>query len=186
VKLLLTVALGVAAVVAPAVAAVAAAPPTFSDTVCPEATAKVIVIGGLTAGSDPNLIYDAAKAASDAYDLCAKRKLSDQDIEPGAHYAYTRAAQFGVLAGRALIVLKRPDEARRELQRDRALAADVASWETSMHGRDPGITVTSDTKYSRFHGSAQTVVDAADGELKKLAASQAPASATSPAPSPSP
>jgi hypothetical protein len=158
-------------------AAGAIAAPVYSDQVCPEAAAPVIALQGLTTGSPPQKIYEAAKAAASAFDTCGKQKLGNQDIEPGAHYAFTREAQFGVLEARALIALGRADDAVAELRHDRALAADVADWQAALHGVDPGVSVPSDSRYSRFRASAQAVVEAADAELKRLA---------SPAPSPRP
>lgn len=162
--------------------AAGAAGPAFSDQECPEATPKVVAVQALTTAADPVAIYAVAKAAADVYDVCAQRKLSDQDVEPGAHYAFTREAQFGVLAARALIAQKKIDDARRELQHDRALAADVAAWRASTHGTDPNVRVQSDTPYSRFHVTAQAVVDAASAELKQLDTPASPPPAASPHP----
>lgn len=171
----ITVSLALLALAVPAAGA-GAAPPAFSDQLCPEATQTVQAVQALTVAADPQKIYDTALAASNAYDGCAKRWLGDQNIEPGAHYARTREAQFGVLAGRALVALKRPDDARREFTRDRALASDVASWEVAVHGVDAGVQTNSDSKYSRWRPTALLVVEAADDELKKLDASPAAAS----------
>ncbi|MDB5043355.1 MAG: hypothetical protein JWN27_4081 [Candidatus Eremiobacteraeota bacterium] len=162
-------------------AAFAAQPPPFSDQLCPEATSKVIAVQSLTTGADPQQIYTVARAAADAYDVCAKLRLGAQDIEPGTHYATTREAQFGVLAARALIAMKRYDDARRELLRDRTMAADVVGWSASTHGVDPGVTIQTNNRSSRYQAVAQLVVDAATAELKNL-----PATAPSPAPSSTP
>ena len=158
----------------------AAAGTTYSDLLCPEATPKVVAVQGLTTAADPAKILLVARDAADAYDVCAQRKLGGQDVEPGAHYAFTREAQFGVLAARALIAEKRLDEARRELVRDRSLAADVASWQASTHGTDPNVKVTSDSRFSRYHDTAQAVVDAANAELSQLGAPPSPSTAPSP------
>lgn len=148
---------------------VCAADQQYSDTVCPAATAPMVELSKLQASDPPQKIYDAAHAVSYAYDLCANLKLSNGDIEPGAHYAFTREAQFGVLAGRALVQLGRTEDARREFAHDAKLAQDVADWVHSLNGGNIGETAGSVSRFSRFHEAAVQVAAAAHAELTKLA-----------------
>lgn len=181
-----------ARVVAAAIVAIAAAPCAaavpdvqYSDPICPEAAARVTAVRALSTATPPQAVYDATQAAADAFDICAKRKLGNQDIEPGAHYANLRAAQFSYLAARALARLQRTDEARRELQEARRRAADVAAWETSVHGVDPGVAVqSSNNRASRFKPDADALVASIGSELATLGASAAPLRTAAPTPSP--
>lgn len=147
----------------------AAADQQYSDTVCPAATAPMVDVSTLRASDSPQRIYDLVHALAYAYDLCANLKLSNGDIEPGAHYAFTREAQFGVLAGRALVQLGRTEDARREFTHDAKLAQDVADWVHSSNGGNIGETAGSGSRYSRFHDAAVQVTAAAHAELAKLA-----------------
>jgi hypothetical protein len=109
--------------------AASAAQGNFADSICPEATQYVIAVGKLTQSDPAQKVYDAAQAAVDAYARCSKDKLSNGFREP-QHYADTRSAQFAVLAARALILLNRRDDARRELKQYRALAQNVVDWQS--------------------------------------------------------
>ena len=109
--------------------AASAAEGNFSDSICPEATQYVIAVGKLPKDEPAQKVYDAAQATVDAYGRCSKDKLSNGFREP-QHYADTRAAQFAVLAARALILLNRPDDARRELKQYRAIAQNVVDWQS--------------------------------------------------------
>lgn len=160
---------------------VSAADQRYSDAVCPAGTAAMADLAKLQTGDPPQKIYDAAHAASYAYDLCGKLKLSNGDIEPGAHYAFTREAQFGILAGRALVQLGRTEDARREFAQDAKLAQDVADWVHSNNGSNIGESAGSVSRYSRFHDAAVQVVAAARAELAKLTpATAAPAPTATP------
>ncbi len=163
------------------------AAPAFTDTVCPNATPAVIAVGALKTSDSPDRVYEAAHAASSAYELCGRTKLADGDTEPGLHYAYTRQAGFGVLAARALLRLNRADDAKREFEADRRLALEVVDWRVSgsvvtssanVNGTND-VTHTGDTRGSVYASSAKEIVAAIDAELAKLAA-------PSPAPKPSP
>jgi hypothetical protein len=156
----------------------------FSDTVCPEATQYVVVLGTLKTSDPPQKIYDAAHAATSAYDLCAKRHLGDGNTEPGVHYAYTREASFDVLEARALVALDRPADAKQLLESCRKLAQDVVDWRRSLDqngGNSPGESNAKDNRPSVYHDAAKDVLDAANAMLAKLNA--APGAATA-APAP--
>jgi hypothetical protein len=106
-----------------------AAQGNFADSICPEATQYVIAVGKLTKSDPAQKVYDAAQATVDAYARCSKDKLANGSREP-EHYADARSAQFAVLAARALILLDRRDDARRELKQYRALAQNVVDWQS--------------------------------------------------------
>jgi hypothetical protein len=158
----------------------------FSDPICPQATQYVLAIGKLHKDDPPQRVYDAAQAATDAYERCSKEKLSNAFRE-AQHYADTRAGQFAVLAARSLAALNRPDDARKELQHWRPLVQQVIDWqaetETTHDARKPadGETIvaatgsggsgvhTNDKRASIYRGLAKDVVVAMDAELAKLA-----------------
>jgi hypothetical protein len=180
-----------------------AAEPGFSDTICPEATQYVLAVGKVRKDDPPQRVYDAAQAATNAYERCSRDKLSN-GFREAQHYADTRASAFAVVAARALVALNRSADARRELEHWRPLAAQVVDWEsetqTSVQGHRPvgdiqsaGGTVTgSDHRKSMYHDSAKEIVAAIDAEIAKIdtAAHEQPRpqgrSAETPAPSPKP
>ncbi len=170
------------ALVASAPAAARAAEAGFSDVICPEATQYVLGVGKLRKDDPPQRIYDAAQAATDAYQRCSKAKLSNGYRE-AQHYADTRGSSFAVLAARALVALNRPDDARRELELWRPLAQNVVDWlsetQTSVTGHKPvgdteadnGTITRSDHRKSMYHDSAKDIVAAIDTELAHIDAS---------------
>jgi hypothetical protein len=145
----------------------------FTDGICPEATQYVIAAGKLRRDDPPQTVYQAAQAATDAYERCSKDKLSNGAHEP-QHYADTRAAGFAVLAARALIALNRLDDARNELQHWRPLAQQVVDWKsetTAFTSADPnGFPVTGggDHRASLYRASAMEIVVAVDAELAEV------------------
>jgi hypothetical protein len=165
----------------------------FKDTICPEGTQYVIEVGKLRIDDPPQRIYAAAHAASRAYATCAGQKLS-YGFREAQHYADVRSAQFGVVAARALIAMGRYDEARAELQRDRAAAQNVADWiaETeafnSADVNGSAVTVAGDRRPSMYRQSAREIVVSADQALAEVARlTEVPRrQGTAPAPSPSP
>ncbi len=169
------VALGIAALGLPAVRADAA----FSDKICPEATQYVVALGQLKPTDSQQAIYDAAHATTTAYDNCAKRALSNGDVEPGVHYAWTREAGFAMLEARALAALNRPADAKAVLLNAKRMAQDVYDWRRSM-GQNGAVIASSgsDTRPSMYRDSAKEIIAAADDMLAKLAA---PAAAPPPA-----
>jgi hypothetical protein len=173
----------------------------FSDVICPEATQYVLGVGKLRKDDPPQHIYDAAQAATDAYQRCSKDKLSN-GFREAQHYADTRGSSFAVLAARALVALNRPEDARHELEQWRPLAQQVVDWlsetQTSVQGHKPtgdlqGDVATvsrSDHRKSMYHDSAKDIVSAIDAELGRIDATLRERPRTqgrgTPAPSPSP
>lgn len=190
------VVLAVAAVLAMNAAGFApagAVTPGFTDAICPEGTHFVLEVGKLRVDDPPERIYAAAHAAAKAYEICATQKLA-YGFREAQHYADVRGAGFGVVAARALIALKRYDEARAELLRDRALAQNVADWftETSVYNSAdvnavPQV-IQSDHRPSMYRASAREIVASAEEALAEVARlAGAPRSqAVRPSPSPSP
>lgn len=173
-----TLAFAVAAAVVAASAgrAGADAPAPFADRVCPEAAQYVSALRGLTANDPPQKIADASHAVAAAYETCAKRKLADQDVEPGVHYAYTREASFEVLEARALLALNRPADAKTVLENSRRLASEVADWRRPLGLNDSG--GAKDTRPSLYQSSAKEIVDSDTAMLAKLNAPAPTATAT--------
>ncbi len=179
----------------------AAAPGTFSDVICPQATQYVVAVGKLRTDDAPQRVYDTAQAAVDAYQRCSKEKLSFAFRE-AQHYADTRAAGLAVVAARALIALGRGAEARSELEHWRPLAQQVVDWQTetqtsvSPHapsGDGPeggGATIAgSDHRKSMYRDAAKEIVTAIDAELIKIEALRAqprPQGRSVPSPTPTP
>lgn len=145
----------------------------FTDGLCPEATQYVIAAGRLTRDDPPQQVYEAAQAATNAYERCSKRLLADGAREP-QHYADTRASGFAVLAGRALVALNRLDEARSELLHWRPYAQQVVDWKsetTAFQSADVnGFSVTngSDNRPSLYRASAREIVAAIDEQLVEI------------------
>jgi hypothetical protein len=161
----------------------------FSDTLCPNATASVVGLSALKTTYPPDRVYAAARAASTAYETCAKEHLGNRNVE-GVHYAYARQAAFGVLAARALLRQGRPVDAKRELEADRRLASEVVDWKlggsmsmssANVNGAN-GVTHTGDTRGSRYAPAAKEILDAIDAELRTITA---PSESSSPSPRPS-
>jgi hypothetical protein len=177
--------------------------PGFSDTICPEGTQYVLAVGKLRKDDPPQRVYQAAQAATDAYERCSRDKLS-YGFREAQHYADTRASQFAVVAARALVALNRPADARRELEHWRPLAQQVVDWQsestTSAQGHAPHGDLqndvahvnASDHRASMYHDSAKEIVEAIDTEIAKIdtAAHEQPRpqgrTAATPAPSPKP
>jgi len=167
-------------------AASARADAAFSDQLCPEATQYVVALGTVKP-TDAQAVYAAVHAAANAYDNCSKRQLSDGNIEPGVHYAYTREASYEIVEGRALVALNRPADAKTVTQNARRLAQDVIDWRRSYEQSSSGNSITSsgsDTRPSTYRDSAKDIVAAANDLLTKLADVPAPAASATPAPSP--
>jgi hypothetical protein len=171
----------------------AAVVPGFTDAICPEGTHYVLEVGKLRVDDPPERIYAAAHAAARAYTTCSSQKLS-YGYREAQHYADVRAAGFGIVAARALIAMRRFDEARAELQRDRALAQNVADWitETEAFGtanvHSEPVTIPGDHRPSMYRASAREIVLSADEALAELARlSEVPRrQGALPAPAPSP
>jgi hypothetical protein len=147
---------------------------SFKDSICPEATQYVMAVGRARNDDPPQRIYDVAQAAANAYERCSKDKLS-YGYREAEHYAETRGASFAVVAARALIALKRFDEARRQLEHWRRLAQQVVDWQTEptaftsadVNGHE--VTTDSDHRPSMYRQSAREIVAAADAALEEVA-----------------
>lgn len=161
--------------------AAAAAPSSFADGLCPEATQYVLGVGKLSKSDPPQRIYDAVQAAVDAYQRCSKVKLANGQTDQ-MHYADTRAASFAVVAAQTLVALNRPEDARRELQQWRPLAQQVVDWRSGAvlgvqgHAPNPLAEVQDDVasstrgdhRTSRYRDSAKEIVAAIDVELARI------------------
>ncbi|MEA2688960.1 MAG: hypothetical protein QOJ39_3619 [Candidatus Eremiobacteraeota bacterium] len=156
--------------------------PGFSDVICPEATQYVMAVGKMRNDDPPQKIYDVSQAAVDAYARCSKDKLSN-GFREAQHYADTRSAGFAVVAARALVALKRTDEARAELQAHRALVQNVADWQsetmTPSQGHSPGTrgepdavhdtnALGGDHRPSMYRTAAKEIVVAIDALLASI------------------
>jgi hypothetical protein len=150
------------------------AEPAFADSLCPEASQYVIAAGKLRRDDSPQHVYETTQPVVNAYEVCSKRMLSNGYHEP-QHYADTRAAQFAVLASRALIAMNRLDDAKRELTHWRPYVQQVVDWnaeaETSKSGHagfDPNTNGADNRRQSLYHDSAKDIVAAIDGELARI------------------
>jgi len=148
--------------------------PGFTDAICPEGTHYVLEVGKLRIDDPPERIYAAAHAAAQAYTTCSTQKLA-YGFHEAQHYADVRRAGFGVVAARALIAMRRYDEARAELLRDRAMAQNVADWitETEAFGtanvHSEPVTIPGDHRPSMYRASAREIVLSADEALAEVA-----------------
>jgi hypothetical protein len=178
---------GVLALAALAVLSVGATPAgaaTITDQLCPEATQYVNTLADLGQNETPQKVYDASHAVTSAYETCQKRHLSNGNVEPGVHYAYTRQASYGVVEARALLALNRPGDAKSVLETSKRLASEVVDWRRNMSfGGD-----SKDSRPSIYRNAAKDVVSAANELLAKLNAPSTPpaAPAFTPAPKSSP
>ena len=152
----------VAASIVPASPARAA----FADQQCPEASQYVSAIALLRPDDPPQKVYEATRAATNAYETCSTRQLADGNVEPAVHYAYVRRASFGVVEARALLALNRRSEAKTVLETSKRLAAEVVDWRQNMSFGGS----SKDNRASLYHDSAKDVLDAANAMLAKLEA----------------
>jgi len=168
-----------------------AAPGGYTDPICPEATHSVQAVGRVRTDDAPQRIYEVAQAAVDAYSRCSNDKLS-YGFREAQHYADTRGAGFAVVAARALIALQRYDDARRLLVHWRALAQQVADWQTeteayaSANVHTDSVTVWSDHRPSMYRAAAREIVLSADQALSEVDRLTAIPRRQAPQPSPSP
>jgi len=166
----------------------------FSDVICPEAVQYMVALGKLRRDDPPQHIYDAAQAATNAYERCSNEKLA-YGYREAQHYADTRAAGLAVVAARALIAMGRLDDAKTELEHWRALAQQVVDWQsetTAFQSADPNgsaTTTSSDHRPSMYHVAAKEIVTVIDTELVGIAErsrGNARPQAVQPSPQPSP
>ena len=120
----------------------AAAAPPFADPLCPRAVPKVLDFNAAGASNDAGKIAATARAAADAYQLCAAdaQVTKGVAIEPTVNYSKTREAQFLVVEGRALLTLGNNADALAPLKNARRLADEVATWQP-----EPQLWVASQT-----------------------------------------
>jgi uncharacterized protein (UPF0335 family) len=179
-----------AAAVSPATGA-GAVQAGFSDVICPEATHYVLAVGRVRTDDAPQRVYDAAQAAVDAYSRCSRDKLA-YGYREAQHYADTRGAGFAVVAARALIAMRRLDEARRLLEHWRALAQQVVDWQTeteayaSANIHTESVTIASDHRPSMYRAAAREIVQSADQALNEVDRLSGIPRRQAPLPSPSP
>jgi hypothetical protein len=163
----------------------------FSDTICPEATHYVQAVGRVRTDDAPQRIYEVAQAAADAYSRCSRDKLT-YGFREAQHYADTRGAGFAVVAARALIAMRRLDDARALLLRWRDRAQEVADWQTeteafaSANVHTESVTVASDHRPSMYRASAREIVQSADQALLEIDRLAGIPRRQAPLPSPSP
>jgi len=168
-------------------AAPASAAGGFADVICPQAAQYVIAAGKLRVDDPPQRVYDAAQAATNAYERCSQEKLGNGYHE-AQHYADVRASGFAVVAARALIAMNRLGDAKSELEHWRPLAQQVVDWrqETETYAsadvNGSSTTVAGANNWrSLYAQAAGEVVTAIDAQLAIIA--QRTAGAT-PAPAP--
>jgi len=164
----------------------------MADPNCPKAIPALRVLASITKPDDAAIsvaAYDAVRAYKD----CAAEALAAGKIEPLAHYAQTRVAQYEVLYGRALMNLGRFDEAHEVFWEASKLSGLVADWVTPSYGytnsnKNPekaaaisGEAVNAQhtehntgVNKSQWRDAASEVRRAADLELVKLAPVPAP------------
>jgi hypothetical protein len=122
------------------VVAVGLAPPALaqnkgmSDPNCPTAIPALKAIAAIPNPNDAEKVSAAALVAVRAYQDCASTMLAAGKIEPEAHYAQTRVAQYQVLYGRALMKLGKFDEAHDVFWEASKLSSLVADWTAPGYG----------------------------------------------------
>jgi hypothetical protein len=171
-----------------------AAPRQMSDSVCPGAIPAVHAIEALPDPPEPVRAVAALETAVDAFRYCFYSALSDGAIEPVAHYAQTRVAQFEIVLGRQYMAQQRWDDAHAAFIEASRLSEIVATWKAPTYGyiaragretvvvRNQGVN-----NRSQFSAAATEIAKAADVELAKLVPNgPARRQATAPVPSPTP
>jgi len=164
---------------------------SFSDTLCPRATPKVVAYKAATDTKDPAKIAAAARDAAEAYQLCVSEGQVNYPIEPTVNYDKTQAAMYLFAEGRALAVAGDVKNAVAPLQTSRKLADDVVEWQpqsqsfyASNGSEGDSAAHNSDRNGSRYRGSATDIRNADDQFLARLGVAPPPAAvpAASPAP----
>jgi hypothetical protein len=150
-----------------------AAPRPIEDA-CPTAAAPIDAYRKLADQYDGARLEAAARTVVNAFKICATSSQSTQgQLEPYVHYDNTRAAQFEVAVGRALVLQGKFEDAQLQFIDARRLAETVVLW--SPNGRFGGRPDTDTAPlhsqplgHSMFHDTAATIMKAADDELAKL------------------
>lgn len=145
-----------------ALGSIARADEKFSDSICPASVPAVEGYAAVTHTQpmDPAALLTAALAAADMYEQCASQQRADQRVEPRAHYAQFRAAQYFVVAARVELQLGKPDAARKHLALARQETTDVIGWQP--------FGVGGATTHSVWADKSKAVLEAADETAKTL------------------
>jgi|SRR5471030_1904244 len=150
-----------------------------SDAICPSAVSPVKVLAAANSTNDPVKVSDAARNVVRAYNDCASTARTNGAVEPAMNYDEVRAAQYGVLLGRALYLQQNYDGAHAAFVDARRLSGEVTEWTPpSMEYTNNEWLATSKNKgniHSQWRDTAVEISKAADAELAKLVpASPAP------------
>jgi len=122
-----------AAAVVTFVAPASAAPVAAADPMCPRAVPRLVAFNDAGRSSDLGKIAQAAQAVAEIYEACAADAQSRTgrflSAEPFLNYEKTRAAQFLVVEGRALIASGNLAAGIDAMKEARRLADYVATWQ---------------------------------------------------------
>jgi len=165
----------------------------MADPNCPAAIPPLKILAAITTPNDAAKVSDAAAGVIAAYKDCASAALAAGKIEPEAHYAQTRVAQYEVLYGRALMNLGKFDQAHAIFWEASKLSGLVADWVAPGYGytnsnKNPDTAAAingepvsavhsehnSGINRSQWRDAASEVRTAADMELVKSAPVPAP------------
>jgi hypothetical protein len=155
-----------------------------SDTLCPSAVQHLKALAAVNSTNDPVKIGDQARNVVRAYNDCISSARTDGQVEPAMHYDEFRAAQYGVLLGRALYLQQDYDGAHAAFVDARRLSGEVVDWVPPSLGYNMDNKLGSATSRnsgqtkSQWHDDALTVSKAADAELAKLIPAKPQAAAT--------
>jgi hypothetical protein len=147
---------------------------SVSDAICPAAIAQIKTLSALGPTGDPGKISDAARSVVQTYNACTVTARAGGALEPYMHYDEVRAAQYGILLGRALFAQKDYDGAHAAFVEARRLSTEVAQWVPPSMGytmnNESGSSVIRNGSgiKSRFYDTAVDIRKAADVELAKL------------------
>jgi hypothetical protein len=144
-----------------------------SDAICPAAIQQIKALAVANSTNDPVKIGDLAGKLVRTYDDCITTARTAGQVEPYMHYAQVRAAQYGLLLGRALFLQKDWDGAHAAFVEAHRLATEVVDWTPPAMGYTMGNQPTTVVKNkasekSSFHDLAYEVARATDVELAKL------------------
>jgi hypothetical protein len=154
-----------------------------SDTICPGAVQHLKALGAVDS-HDAAKVSDVARNVVRAYNDCISSARTDGQVEPAMHYDEVRAAQYGILLGRALYLQQDYDGAHAAFVDARRLSGEVVEWTPPSMGYNMDNKLgsatsrnTGNTK-SQWHDDAVTMSKAADAELAKLVPAKPQAAAT--------
>jgi hypothetical protein len=162
----LMIAMGSVTVIVLNGARTSAAPLPLSDPMCPRAVPQLVAFNDAGRSNDLGRIAQAAHAAAEVYQACAADAQSRTgrflSAEPFLNYEKTRAAQFLVVEGRALIASGNLSAGIDVMKEARRLADYVANWQPESVAWD----VTNRAGFTNdapvvFHGSAANRISTA-------------------------